>query len=77
MFSLLNVNSCKSFRRLLLPPFIPVSPLGAHSYKKMGVAPLPRPLRSLEAIKDPSTLNINLQLLILDFQLSFQGASND
>jgi hypothetical protein len=29
----------KSFRRLLLPLFIPVSPLGAHSYEKMGGAP--------------------------------------
>jgi hypothetical protein len=27
----------KSFRRLLLPLFVPVTPLGAHSYKKMGV----------------------------------------
>jgi hypothetical protein len=26
----------KSFRRLLLSLFVPVSPLGAHSYKKMG-----------------------------------------
>ncbi len=29
-------KTCKSFRRLLLPLFVPVSPLGAHSYKKMG-----------------------------------------
>jgi hypothetical protein len=30
-------KSRKSFRRLLLPLFVPVSPLGAHSYEKMGV----------------------------------------
>jgi hypothetical protein len=29
-------NSRKSFRRLLLPLFVPVSPLGAHSYRKIG-----------------------------------------
>jgi hypothetical protein len=32
-------KSRKSFRRLLLPLFVPVSPLGAHSYKKMGGTP--------------------------------------
>jgi hypothetical protein len=31
----------KSFRRLLLPLFVPVTPLGAHSYKKMGGVPQP------------------------------------
>ncbi len=29
----------KSFRRLLLSLFVPVSPLGAHSYKKIGGIP--------------------------------------
>jgi hypothetical protein len=29
-------KSRKSFRRLLLRLFVPVSPLGAHSYKKRG-----------------------------------------
>ena len=36
MFSLLKVNTRKSFRRILLPHFVAVSPLGAHSYKKIG-----------------------------------------
>ncbi len=40
-------KSRKSFRRLLLPLFVPVSPLGAHSYKKMGGTPLPRMKNSI------------------------------
>ena len=38
----------KSFRRLLLPLFVPVSPLGAHSYKKIGGGPLPLSPKSAE-----------------------------
>jgi hypothetical protein len=34
-------NPSKSFRRLLLSLFVPVTPLGAHSYKKMGGVPHP------------------------------------
>jgi hypothetical protein len=54
-------KSRKSFRRLLLPLFVPVSPLGAHSYKKMGVSPsaLPSealaPERSYADSLDPNT----------------------
>jgi hypothetical protein len=36
-------KSSKSFRRLLLPLFVPVSPLAAHSYRKVGGTPLPVP----------------------------------
>ncbi len=35
----LFTKSRKSFRRLLLSLFVPVSPLGAHSYEKMGGTP--------------------------------------
>jgi len=39
-------NTSKSFRRLLLPLFVPVTPLSAHSYKKRGGWRHQRPERS-------------------------------
>jgi hypothetical protein len=34
-------NTRKSFSRLLLPLFVPITPLGAHSYENIGGTPLP------------------------------------
>ncbi len=43
-------KSRKSLRRLLLPLFVPVTPLGAHSYKKMGGTPSPQEISRLETL---------------------------